>query len=437
MSTNVLTAGNFRSAETDAGDAFADAILACLVLIALPIKNLAYLVPPIFVAMQLLSSNVRFVERTFLWGCLMVSLSSVSILIDSFNGQVVNAPGLLFGILTYAPLAVMLGLRSNFTVSPARWRALKNAVVWFVIIQSVIGLMQFAASGLSDAVCGTFGLLDFRGEVTIGQVYLTFNLFAMILFLLTDAAGTMPKVAIVAGLLACAVAHSGHQTLFLMASLAVVGVMQMRFVDVLKLGAVLAVIVGLTVTLSSIYLDDAENWYQKIVLDEDSPKRMITVSAGEIMLSPKNLLLGVGLGQFGSRAALISSGEYLTMQLPTALVGESGYYRTFIQPGNLEHLESGEGSAISKPYFSVLNLIVEGGVPLAIFLLMATAIEFFRNRKLSKSPDSHTRFVGILANVGLLFFVLCCFIENYVEFPQAIFLPMLLYVAARSRTKRP
>jgi hypothetical protein len=36
------------------------------------------------------------------------------------------------------------------------------------------------------------------------------------------------------------------------------------------------------------------------------------------------------------------------------------------------------------------------------------------------------------ANIGLVFFVACCFIENYVEFPQAIFLPALLYCAALS-----
>ena len=39
------------------------------------------------------------------------------------------------------------------------------------------------------------------------------------------------------------------------------------------------------------------------------------------------------------------------------------------------------------------------------------------------------------ANVGLVFFVSCLFIENYIEFPQAIFLPALLYFAALSTTE--
>jgi hypothetical protein len=36
-----------------------------------------------------------------------------------------------------------------------------------------------------------------------------------------------------------------------------------------------------------------------------------------------------------------------------------------------------------------------------------------------------------------VFFVACCFIENYVEFPQAIFLPALLYCAALSSANLP
>ena len=42
---------------------------------------------------------------------------------------------------------------------------------------------------------------------------------------------------------------------------------------------------------------------------------------------------------------------------------------------------------------------------------------------------------GLAANTGLIFFVLCCAVENYAEFPQAIFLPILLYVVAVSRAR--
>jgi hypothetical protein len=329
----------------------------------------------------------------------------------------------------------MLGLRSDFAISPARWQQLRVVVAWFVIVQSVLGILQYAASGFHDAVCGTFGLLDFRGGVTICQVYLTFNLFAMLMFLFTDTCGLLAKVAIVLGLVACALAHAGHQTVFFVLSLAFVAMLQLRVKDFVKLTSVLLLVVGVTVTMSAIYWDDMRGWYQEAGVAENSPKKLVTNAAAEIMSSPKNLTLGVGMGQFGSRAALISSGEYLTVPLPRTFVGESQYHWEHIRPALVEHMERGQGSAISQPFYSALNLIVEFGVPLVALLLFFVSKQFYRNWRLTRSMDSHTRAVGLWANVGLVFFVLCCFIENYVEFPQAIFLPALLYVAALASTR--
>jgi branched-subunit amino acid transport protein len=437
MSTSILTAPCFKAERADAGDSFVVSIFICMLLIALPIKNSAYLVAPIFIGLQALLGNYAFVRRAVLWSCLAVCLSAISVAIDALYGQGVNLPGLVVGMLTYAPLAVILALRSDFAITPERRLQLTTAVAWFVIFESILGMAQFAASHDPDTVCGTFGLLDFRGSITIGQVYLTFNLFAMILFLLTDMRRALPKVAVVLGLLACALAHSGHQTIFFLASLAIVGLLQMRFVDALKLGVIMIALGVATASLSSIYWSDIEGWYRKAAQDADSPKKMATLSAVEILSYPKNLLMGVGMGQYGSRAALITSGTYLTVELPRMFVDESEYYRTYILPAHYQFLDHGENSAMSKPYYSVMNLVVEFGVPLAGILAFATLLQFLSNRQLSRSGDNRLHIVGTLANVGLVFFVLCACIENYVEFPQAIFLPALLYVAARATANSP
>jgi hypothetical protein len=115
-----------------------------------------------------------------------------------------------------------------------------------------------------------------------------------------------------------------------------------------------------------------------------------------------------------------------------ALVGESDYFRKSVQPARDAFAEYGETSAMSAPYCSALNLIVEFGLPLTLFILFAVAVEIFWNWRQSRSVDPHTQSVCVLGNVGLILFVLCCFVENYVEFPQAVFLPGLLYFAARA-----
>jgi hypothetical protein len=52
-----------------------------------------------------------------------------------------------------------------------------------------------------------------------------------------------------------------------------------------------------------------------------------------------------------------------------------------------------------------------------------------------RNRDRWVSLYGTMANVGLVFFVLCCTVENYAEFAQAIFLPILLYIAATSRAQ--
>jgi hypothetical protein len=294
-------------------------------------------------------------------------------------------------------------------------------------------MLQYAACGDPDAVCGTFGLLDFReGVFTMGQLTLTFNLFAMIMFLLTDMRGLLSKAAIGVGLLACSVAHSGHQTVFLMVALALVGLLHIRLGQLVKLSAILAVVVTLTATVSTVYVEGMKHWYQRVTQEQSSPKKVVTIAALDIMSSPSHLLFGVGMGQYGSRAALISSGEYLSMPLPAAVVGESVYFHDVVWPANDEFQKRGEGSVFFKPYYSVLNLVVEFGVPAALLILAATLRQLLDNRRLARSGDKRIQAVGVFANVGLVFLILCCFIENYLELPQAIFMPVLLYVLARS-----
>ena len=174
-----------------------------------------------------------------------------------------------------------------------------------------------------------------------------------------------------------------------MAALAFAAMVQMRPRDVIRIGAVLVVLAVLTATVSSITLADTKGWYEKTMLDEASPKKMVTFAAAKIMSSPKNVLLGVGMGQYGSRAALITSGDYLSVKIPDVLLGESQYYHELIVPPLAVFQKQGEGSAISKPYYSALNQIVEFGVPLTLLLLAAGAFQFLRNRQLSASPVPH------------------------------------------------
>ena len=94
MSTYAITTNRYQATETDAGDSFVDAVFVSLILVALPIKNLAYIVPPIFFVLQAFWGNDGFVRRTHLLGnadLLRVGVVDHDRFDDRSNGQSARA----------------------------------------------------------------------------------------------------------------------------------------------------------------------------------------------------------------------------------------------------------------------------------------------------------------------------------------------------------
>ncbi len=416
------------------GSRFYVTFLICLALISIPVKNLAYVVPPLYLFLELIAAD-RSVGRVVLLTALFAAVSSVSLIFDAFAGQAVNVPGMFLALLTYLPLFLFFGARWDRKIEDRVFNKIMEVTAWFVIAQSLIGALQFALSRNGDAVTGTFGLLDFYlNTISITQVYFTFTLFGMILFMMLDAGRPLTQIAIVAGLLTCALAQSGHQTIFFVASLALFSVLQFKRVGTAVRGAAMAAF--LIVIMMQVYPETwthTREWYRKVVDNPRSAKRMVIHDSVRFLANPKIAVLGVGMGQYASRAALITSNEYLGRKLPGALSAKSDYFSDSMIPAMRQFNEAGEGSAISKPYFSALAILVEMGPPLALACLVGLLVHFWRNLVWMRSGIPQVARVGLVSCVGLLFFLLCCGIENYLEFPQAIFLPLLLYFVAQSR----
>lgn len=426
-----------HSQARDTGEAFVQAFIVCLVVISLPIKNAAYLAAPIYVAISALQGRFRFLRRLLLIATGLLLISSASMMWDAMSGTEVNVSGLLLSFLTFLPFLVLFAERPDKPLSEKHFSKLVHVACWFLIIQSAIGVAQFVVSGNPDAVCGSFGLMDFaKGTITITQVFFTFTMFGMILLLMVARQTPLTLTAMLLGLVTCALAQSGHQTIFFVASMAALGFSRVsRPSTILATGLVAGLIFAATMIVYPQTIELTRDWYRKVVNDARSPKRMAVEGGVEIMSDFKNMAFGTGLGQYSSRAALISSNEYLTVTLPSPMVGMSDYYRDHIRPATRVFEEVGEGSAISKPYFSWLGFLVELGLIQFFVLLALIAASFVDNWRLMRHELRSVARVGFVANVGIMFFVLCCAIENYAEFPQAVFIPFLLYVAVRSKAK--
>jgi hypothetical protein len=424
-------------APTDDSKALYYAFLACLVVASLPIKNLAYVTPAIYLAIVWYYGDHRLIIRLVCLCSFVVVVSYIAIFWDHLNGRAVTQAALWLGLMTYAPLLVVLCETFDRSIDRATYDQFATVCVWFILFQSCIGLLQIAATGNPDAVCGTFGLLDgFRQSITIAQVYFTFTIFGMILFLIPVAYRWLPRVAIAAGAATCILAQSGHQLMFFVAALVLCGLVRVTHVGSLVRVVTAAVVMALL--MLQFYPDTVwltREWFNKLTDVSNSPKMMAIEGAAEIMQEPKNLLLGTGMGQYCSRAALIASNEYLSLRLPDFVTGQSGYFSDHIHPALLLFDEVGEGSAIVKPYMSAISLPVEFGLVLfTVFVTVIVRSAIWCARAMTGKSDE-LGWIGFSMMVGINFFAMCCLIENYAEFSQAVFVPFILFVVAGSRAE--
>lgn len=422
---------------TTDGQGIYRAFLACLIIVSLPIKNFAYVAPACYLLILLLHREYRVVGRVLLLSSLVLLVSAVAVVWDHLAGQTVNFPGLWLGLITYAPLLIVLCETFDRTIDETTYQKFVTACIWFIVFQSLVGVVQFVAIGNPDAVCGTFGLLDgFSQQITISQVYFTFTMFGMILFLTTAANQRLAQVAIAMGIMVCVLAQSGHQMIFFAASLIACGLMRITRIGTLARTVGAAVVMAVLVLQfypNTVWL--AREWFDKVTQSSDSPKRMVFEGAQSILSEPKNFLIGTGLGQFSSRAALISSNEYLSVKLPDFLTGRSEYYDEFIRPAAVVFEVSGEGSAMAKPYMSAVSMPVELGLVMCFALLVVVCHRLVWCARLMWSNSEQLGWIGFTSMVGIIFFLFCCLIENYAEFTQAVFAPLILFVVAASRAE--
>src|SRR5262245_54805950 len=84
------------------------AFLACLVVASLPIKNLAYVAPALYLLVLWMHGERRVVSRVAILCSTIVLMSAAAVLWDHLGGRTVNVPGIWFGLFTYLPLIVLL-----------------------------------------------------------------------------------------------------------------------------------------------------------------------------------------------------------------------------------------------------------------------------------------------------------------------------------------
>jgi hypothetical protein len=144
--------------------------------------------------------------------------------------------------------------------------------------------------------------------------------------------------------------------------------------------------------------------------------------------APRQPLVGLGPGQFCSRAGLIASGMHFSHTtrslpfLPFQATGLAQDYCSVLQP--FRDTESIIGSS-QQPFFSYLTIYTEIGL-LGIIAVALTALSILRRirQRVTQHADLGSQLT--LTAAAILFIFLIGWQENYWEAPQALFVGILL-----------
>jgi hypothetical protein len=169
----------------------------------------------------------------------------------------------------------------------------------------------------------------------------------------------------------------------------------------------------------------------------DPPMKVKSIIS-TIEYSSENIIdvpLGIGFGNYSSRAAFITGGEYLSNQPAFIPLTPSKYFKKYMFPlYNLETQHQYRGgvagnSMVNTPFNQFQTIYGEGGIISLLILCIIAAIVF----------QVSLPYKGSLYFWGLLYFAFLMFLDNWLSYPNfcLMFWLLILYATSSVSVLRP
>ncbi|WP_349565429.1 hypothetical protein [Ekhidna sp. MALMAid0563] len=178
--------------------------------------------------------------------------------------------------------------------------------------------------------------------------------------------------------------------------------------------------------------------------EDGIPKAIVTLNA--LFEVPKEesaaVWVGLGPGQFSSRAALIMSGLYFGgPENPRALpfiepnmnpLADKYVFDVLVLFSDVDYFGSSQ-----KPFYSFLSIYTEFGVIGFSLLLLVVSSQILKGRRVIKQAKSRTSILAVLGVFVLTLFIFFLGVQvNYYEVVQAIFLSILIITLFKGQYQR-
>jgi hypothetical protein len=424
-------------------ESYYEAFVLALVMCLSPFKALAYAAP--FLAGSWFLYRSRSLSGRRRARRVLASALGLVVTYWLFRAHYSMAAGLL-AIVTYGTFFLLVIIPTESLASKDLLDRMTGLVGKVLIVEAIVGIAQALVSASrsggfdlsnGDAVQGTIHLSFISDGSFSNPIYaanMTFFLLALAPYLMSKKRRVFWPILL--GTVALILASVIHMILF-----AAVGLMfalllfhpslprkmnKFQLVSAVVLGPVLAI---------AVLSDNLRNiTYQAgLFAGGDLPKAVMVYRALYEMPHdyPAMPLVGLGPGQFSSRASLISTGRYfggLDDPKTVPLIREN------VSPALDEYLadlwvdasdvQAYGGSSSAKPFFSWMSVYTELGAP-ALVGVFVYALLLLRRMKVS-AQSSEQKWLAVCSGAGVCFLLLVGFQENYWEVPQALLTGLML-----------
>ena len=422
--------------------AFYQVFVGSVLLCWSPLKAVAYLAPFLALAWFVLATHDRlFKRRALLWGLVWLLLIGLHALFET----TFLLPSALLSIVTYSSSAFLLVVPNRGLSSPVLYKRILHVVSLIVLIEAALGISQasygFFQNGTFDLDTGDYvegtihpGFEPDRGFAN--PMFATNIGFSLLALWPAAVLSRKGRGTITLGALALILASVVHILIFLTVALGL-SIVYFRPPPTVKTKRYLRVAALLAVcALPFFVLKENFEGMPDLVgrfLQGQSPRAVIVLLATTEMPSqyPYMPWVGLGPGQFSSRAALIGTGMYFggplnPKPLPLLSAGESQAFQNYLEGLYVAAASDAVwgSSATQKPFFSWLSVYTEFGALTLLGTFLAGAVALVRLKKSIRTPEQHA--LATAVGAGILFLLFLGSMENYWEVPQAIFLGILL-----------
>lgn len=425
-----------QTRSTRATRAYYYAFLLALIICLSPSKALAYLSPIVVLIWLIIATRKKTILNR---SVLLLFLALIWIgLWQIFNREFLLHSALL-EIITYSSFVVLAATPLKLLKNPFLGERVEQIVRWTVLIQAITGFVQAFAgyfrSGSfdlnnGDAVAGTITLSLFP-DGGLGNPMFAINMGFLLLFLLPSVILKRQGWLVLAfGALTLVLASVMHVLIFLAISVGVAFIIYRPALPTRVSTVLLFGMLSLILATSSYVL--STNWstfstFYTGFINGQSPRAQIYKAAFGDMITEYPLIVSIGLGpgQFSSRAGAIGTGYYFggprnprpLPLLPTEMSPAMQKYMWNLW------LASTYGST-NQPFSSWLAIYTEFGI--FCFLLICIAITVFLLKLLVLAKSKSQKWLAFVCGSSILFLFLLGFQDNYWEVPQAILVGVML-----------